>query len=52
MVAVGDFTDEEQVEIIMQATGVDEMTARFILAIEKGEIDGDIIDLEKSEGKD
>jgi len=35
--------DEDQVAAIMQYAAVDEMMARFILAIEKGEIDGDII---------
>ena len=47
MVAIGEFTDEEQVQIIMYVIGVDEITARFILAIEKGEIDGDVVELKE-----
>jgi len=49
MVAIGDFTDEQQIQIIMDVTGVDETTARFILAIEKGEIDGDVVELGEEE---
>jgi hypothetical protein len=33
--------EDKTVEIIMAATGVSEQQARFILAIERGEIDGD-----------
>jgi hypothetical protein len=32
-------------EIIMAATGVDEITARFIHAIETGELEGDVIEV-------
>jgi len=36
-------TGEEQVQAMVQVLGVDEITARFIIAIETGEIDGDVI---------
>lgn len=47
MVAVGELTDEQQIAAIMAATGMDEARARFILAIERGEIEGDVVDLPK-----
>lgn len=42
-------SDDELIELIMKATGVDEQTARFILALERGEIKGDIIELKPGE---
>jgi len=35
-------TLEQEIAIVRAVTGVDEATARFIIAIEKGEIDGDV----------
>ena len=34
---------EDAIKLRMQILGVDEQTARFIDAIERGEIDGDIV---------
>ena len=39
-------SDEENVKAMMDVLGVSESEARFILAIEKGEIDGDIVEVE------
>lgn len=36
-------TDEETVQLMMETLHVDETTARFIIALERGEIDGDIV---------
>ncbi len=41
----GSRTDEEWVREIMDRTGVPEDEARFILAQERGEIDGDLVDI-------
>ena len=35
--------EDKTIEIIMAATSVSEQQARFILAIERGEIDGDTL---------
>ena len=35
---------EEQVIAMMQILGVDEVTARFIIAIEQGKVEGDVVD--------
>jgi hypothetical protein len=37
-------TEEEQVQQVRRDLEADETTARFIIAIERGEIDGDIVD--------
>lgn len=37
-------TEADQVAALMAAYGVDEDYARFILAIERGESDGDVIE--------
>lgn len=34
--------DEQTVRLTMEATGLDETTVRFMLALERGEIDGDM----------
>jgi hypothetical protein len=36
-------SDNENIKLIMQVYGVNESEARFILAMEKGEIDGDVV---------
>lgn len=38
--------DDETARLTADALGVDEITARFIIAIERGEIDGDLIVLD------
>jgi hypothetical protein len=38
------------VEAVVETRRVDEMTARFIIAIELGEISGDVIEVGESEG--
>lgn len=35
-------TEDKTIEIVRQATGVDAQTAAFILAMERGETDGDL----------
>lgn len=40
-------SDEENINLMTDVLGVDEPTARFILAIEKGEIDGDVIEVDE-----
>jgi len=42
-------TEEEHITIIMQVTGASRANAEFIYAIETGEIDGDIIELDDDE---
>jgi hypothetical protein len=37
--------EDKTPEIIMAATGVDEITAGFIHAIETGELEGDVIEV-------
>jgi hypothetical protein len=39
----GDATEAEQIEAVMLVHGVDEDRARFILAIERREIGGDVM---------
>jgi hypothetical protein len=41
-------TEDDVIEIIMEATGSDRATAEFIYAIETGEIESDVIELDKS----
>jgi hypothetical protein len=38
-------TDEETIAVMMHVLGVSEAQARFILAIERGEIGGDVVDV-------
>ena len=42
-------TYDDIIKIIMTATGKTEKEAQFIYAIEIGEIDGDVIEVEESE---
>jgi hypothetical protein len=42
-----DLSDEENIEILMQFHGVSEKEARFILAMENGELPGDIIEIKR-----
>ena len=44
--------DEEHVRIIMATSNTDEATARFMLAMQKGEIDGDVIELRPGDDPD
>jgi len=37
--------DEERIQAIMALYGVDRGEAQFILAIEKGELDGDVVEM-------
>ena len=36
-------TGEEQVQAMVRVLGIDEITARFIISIETGEVDGDVV---------
>jgi hypothetical protein len=38
-------TEEEQIKAIMAAHGVSREDAEFILGIERGEIEGDVVDV-------
>ena len=38
--------DEETVRLTCEGLGISESEARFMLAIERGEIDGDIVEVE------
>jgi hypothetical protein len=40
-------TDDEWVDEIRARTGLDAIDARFLLAIERGEVDGDVIVLDE-----
>jgi hypothetical protein len=42
-------TEKETIELTMQILGIDEERARFIIAQERGEIEGDEIALEPGE---
>lgn len=44
-----DMPDEQAIAIIMHLNQCDEEYARFILAIERGEIDGDIVEIKDGE---
>lgn len=37
-------TDDEVIALIVNETGVSEVDARFMLAIERGEVEGDVIE--------
>jgi len=39
-----DLSDEQIIRIIMEQTNSTEEEARFILAVERGEIDGDVVE--------
>lgn len=41
--------EKEIVKIVMETYGVDEVKANFIIALERGEIDGDIVIIERGQ---
>lgn len=43
--------EKEIVRIVMEAYGVDEVTANFIIGQERGEIKGDVIELKPGESE-
>ena len=40
-------TDEQEIKLMMEVLGVNEITARFIAAIEKKEIEGDAVGVKR-----
>lgn len=44
---VSSLPEEEQVKLIMRMTGKDEVTVREMLAIERGESEGDVVETEE-----
>jgi hypothetical protein len=46
---MAEMTEEEQVQQVMRDLEADETTARFIVAIERGEIEGDLVELQPRE---
>lgn len=41
------WTDDQTVKFMVDNLGYEEQEARFILAIEKGEIDGDVVEVDE-----